>query len=88
MTFSGVFDGSEVKGKVYGFLRSMGFEPNLRKTRILTRGTRQVVTGLVVDERVRVPAPYRRRLRAGDLLLHEIWGKGASDAYRKAGIPE
>lgn len=63
MTFSGVFDGSEVKGKVYGFLRSMGFEPNLRKTRILTRGTRQVVTGLVVNERVRVPAPYRRRLR-------------------------
>ena len=63
MTFSGVFDGSEVKGKVYGFLRSMGFEPNLRKTRILTRGTRQVVTGLVVNERVRVPAPYRRGLR-------------------------
>lgn len=63
MTFSGVFDVSQVKGKVYGFLRSMGFEPNTKKTRILTRGTRQVVTGLVVNDRVRVPAPYRRRLR-------------------------
>ncbi|MFR3754680.1 MAG: hypothetical protein ACLTW9_24805 [Enterocloster sp.] len=61
MTFSGVFDGSEVKGSVYGFLRSMGFEPNLRKTRILTRGTRQVVTGPVVNERVRGSAPLHRR---------------------------
>ena len=40
----------------------MGFEPNLRKP-VQAVGTRQVVTGLVVNERVRVPAPYRRRLR-------------------------
>lgn len=63
MTFSGDFHTAEVKGKVYGFLRAMGFEPNQDKTRILSRGTRQMVTGLVVNEKAQVSGPYRRRLR-------------------------
>ena len=82
MTFSGVFDTAEVKGKVYGFLRSMGFEPNQRKTRILTRGTRQTVTGLVVNDRVQVPAPYRRRLRQE---IYYCLKYGAEEHLRRTG---
>ncbi len=46
-----------------GFLDAMGFELNRSKTKVLTRHTRQTVTGIVVNDRVSVPAAYRRELR-------------------------
>lgn len=63
MTFSGDFDAGAVKRKVYGYLHAMGFEPNRKKTRILTRGNRQTVTGIVVNEKPQVSREYRRKLR-------------------------
>lgn len=41
-----------------------GFEVNEKKTRILRRNTRQSVTGLNVNDEVRVPREVRRRVRA------------------------
>lgn len=63
MTFSGDFDADAVKRKVYGYLHAMGFEPNRKKTRILTQGNRQAVTGIVVNEKPQVSRDYRRKLR-------------------------
>lgn len=63
MTFSGNFDAGLVRRKVYGYLRAMGFEPNKKKTKVLPRGNRQLVTGLVVNEKPQVPKDYRRKLR-------------------------
>ena len=63
LTFSGVFDAGEVYRKVRGMLEAMGFALNSRKTVVVNRGRRQTVTGLVVNERVRTNAQYRRRIR-------------------------
>lgn len=63
MTFSGDFRVSAVYGKVNGFLGAMGFELNQSKTKVLTRHVRQTVTGMVVNDKVQVPLPYRRALR-------------------------
>lgn len=63
MTFSGDFAAAEVTRKVRGFLNAMGFELNRSKTKVLTRHTRQTVTGIVVNDKASVPASYRRKLR-------------------------
>lgn len=63
LTFSGSFNTDEVFSKVSSFLRRLGFEVNRRKTRICTRGSRQEVTGLTVNDKISVSKEYRRRLR-------------------------
>ena len=63
MTFSGEFDAKCVRRKVYGYLRAMGFEPNREKTQLLSQGRRQVVTGIVVNEKPQISRDYRRNLR-------------------------
>lgn len=73
MTFSGDFDPAPVIAKVRGFLFSMGFELNREKTRVRERSARQSVTGIVVNERPRVPRRYRDRLRQ-ELYYCETYG--------------
>lgn len=63
MTFSGDFDAAAVVRKTEGFLRAYGLEPNREKTRVCSNGSRQMVTGLVVNDKPRLPRDYRRRLR-------------------------
>ena len=63
LAFSGSFDGKEVFRRAEGFLRVMGFEVNRKKTVMARQGMRQSVTGLVVNDRVRTDAAYRRRIR-------------------------
>lgn len=63
MTFSGEFDPGMVIRKVSAFLEQMGMSLNRKKTGVYTRGSRQEVTGLTVNERVQVPAAYRKKLR-------------------------
>ena len=63
LTFSGDFDWIEVKNKVRAFLNAMGFEMNKKKTKLLTAGQRQIVTGVVVNEKLQTPRAYRRELR-------------------------
>ena len=63
LTFSGSFDHVQVIRKVRSFLKRMGFELNTGKTRIITRGSRQEVTGLTVNDSPGVPRPYKRALR-------------------------
>ena len=63
MTFSGDFDAAELLRKTESFLRTYGLELNHEKTRLCTRGSRQIVTGIVVNETLRLPKEYRRELR-------------------------
>ena len=63
MTFSGDFDPAEVIRYVKSELKGMGFLLNEQKTRIQHTGQRQAVTGIVVNEKLSIPADYRRKLR-------------------------
>lgn len=63
MTFSGNFDVREVKQKVRNYLLVLGFELNLKKTKVLKPYHRQAVTGIVVNEKAQVSKTYRRNVR-------------------------
>ena len=63
MTFSGSFSPGQVTAKVRGFLGRLGFQLNPEKTRVIHQGQRQIVTGIVVNEKAQTAKAYRRRLR-------------------------
>ena len=62
MTFSGDFDPAEGIRFVRLELKKMGFLLNEQKTRIQRPGQQQTVTGIVVNEKLSIPADYRRKL--------------------------
>lgn len=64
LTFSGDSSPDGLVEEVETLLRRHGFRSAKRKTRVMPRDQRQEVTGLVVNEQVRLPKPQRRRLRA------------------------
>ncbi|MBR2936912.1 MAG: RNA-directed DNA polymerase [Oscillospiraceae bacterium] len=63
MTFSGDFDPAEVIRFVRPELKKLGFLLNGQKTKVQRPGQQQSVTGIVVNEKLSIPADYRRRLR-------------------------
>ena len=63
MTFSGEFDPAGVIRFVRLELKKMGFLLNEQKTRIQRPGQQQSVTGIVVNEKLSIPADYRRKIR-------------------------
>lgn len=83
MTFSGSFDPGEAIGFVRARLKEYGFLLNGQKTQIRRAGQRQTVTGIVVNERAGVPAPYRRRLRQE---LYYCRKYGIRDHLSRAGL--
>ena len=63
MTFSGDFEADEIIAFVKGELRAMGLFLKNRKTAYITADKRQVVTGVVVNEKPNLPKEYRRNIR-------------------------
>ena len=63
LAFSGDGDAAALLREVGRVVRSHGFRLSERKTRVMPRRSRQLVTGLVVNERATVPREERRRLR-------------------------
>ena len=63
MTFSGDFNPAEVIRFVRLELKKMGFLLNEQKTQIQRPDQQQTVTGIVVNEKLSIPADYRRKLR-------------------------
>ena len=63
MTFSGSFDVREVKCFVRSELKKMGFFLNEKKTVSARCSQRQIVTGIVVNEKTNISSEYRKRLR-------------------------
>lgn len=63
MTFSGEFDVAKLTAFVKAELFKNGFVLNKEKTVILSKGKRQTVTGIVVNDKISVPANYRDSIR-------------------------
>ena len=87
MSFSGDFDPAEVIRFVRLELKRMGFLLNEQKTRIQRPGQQQSVTGIVVNEKLSIPANYRRKLRQE---LYYCRNFGIQEHLQKTGleIPE
>lgn len=69
LTFSGnARPGETFFPELQDCIESEGFEVNKRKVRIQSRLSRQVVTGIVVNEKQNLPRKYYRHLRA---VLHD-----------------
>ena len=64
MTFSGDDNAVALLGVAKRTLSQIGLVLDAKKTNIYRRGRRQIVTGLVVNDRVSVPRRLRRRMRA------------------------
>lgn len=77
LTFSG-----EDPGRVLPFveecLEKLGYGLDRKKTNFFRRGRRQIVTGLVVNDKVSLPKTLRRRLRAA---VHNLGRKGDGDLH-------
>ena len=69
MTFSADEPLFNVYIKVRKMLREMGFSLNEEKTRFVSSGRRQTVTGLTVNEKVSVPREYKREIRQ---IMHYV----------------
>ena len=63
MTFSGDFDPTEVIRFIRLELKKIGFLLNEQKTEVQHPGQQQTVTGIVANEKLSIPADYRRKLR-------------------------
>lgn len=63
MTFSGIFDKDKVIHFVKKTLENYGFKLNKKKTKLLTKGSRQSVTGIIVNEHLNTSRKYRKDIR-------------------------
>lgn len=84
MTFSSMHNvyqkDSEFTTKILQIIEEEGFSINKNKTRLQKKGSRQEVTGLIVNKKVNVARQYVHELRC---ILH-IWEKyGYADAYAR-----
>ncbi len=63
MTFSGDFNYIEVISFVKKELKKMGFYLNDNKTVVARKGQKQIVTGIIVNEKINTPLLYRKKIR-------------------------
>lgn len=63
MTFSGDFSSGEVISFVRKELNQLGLFLNENKTVVAGAGRKHSVTGIVVNEKLSVPADYKKKLR-------------------------
>ena len=69
MTFSGDNINRDVINHIYAIVRKHRLIVNKEKTVVLGRHRRQLVTGLVVNEKVSIPKETRKRVRA---MMHQF----------------
>jgi hypothetical protein len=84
ITFSGARPPYGLAGSVEAIARAEGFRVGPGKTRVRTRGARQLVAGAVVNDRLNVPRSDYDRLKA---VLHDAARNGPDHANR-AGVPD
>ena len=83
MTFSGDFDCKVVVSFVEAELKKNGFLLNRKKTQLQTSSRQQTVTGIVVNEKLNIPAAYRRQLRQEIYYCQKF---GIQEHLRKSGM--
>lgn len=59
------------QSRIYNIIEKYGLKVNEKKTRTFVPGTRQEVTGVVVNDKINVPRPFIKQLR---VLIH-LWEK-------------
>lgn len=84
LTFSGARPPDGLVRSIAAIAREEGFRVGPQKTRRRTRGARQVVAGVVVNDRLNVPRPEYDRLKA---ILHDAALHGP-EAANRAGVPD
>lgn len=82
LTFSGEFDAGRLKKRVAGYLQTKGFALNRAKTRIASRHQQQLVTGVVVNQKLQTTRNYRRSLRQ-ELYYCRKWGFAEHLRYKQ-----
>ena len=80
LTFSGDFDYKSLFNFVKHRLKLMELDINDKKTKILKRSSSQIVTGIVLNEKIQVPKDYRRKIR---LEIHYIKKYGLHQHLKK-----
>jgi retron-type reverse transcriptase len=63
ITISGKFDSNHIKEVIEKEVMKNGLSLNIHKTRVMHKGSRQIVTGIVVNEKVQTPKYFRREIR-------------------------
>lgn len=82
MSFSGDFDENELLQKVTETVEKMGLRINAKKTKLMTTGMRQTVTGVVVNEKPQVVFYKRNELRQ-DLYYIQKFGFEEHREYKE-----
>ncbi len=85
LTFSGDFNTKAIIKKVENFLNEFGFTLNKAKTKIITRSNRQIVTGIIVNNKLNAPASYRQKIRQEMYYINKY---GVNNHFDKIGIPK
>jgi len=85
MTFSGAFDDREVTDFVKGELRKLGLFLKPRKTVVVPASRRQVVTGIVVNEKMNLTKEYKKKIRQE---MHYIQKFGLDEHLKRLGITD
>ena len=76
--FSGPRRVNNLRNLVYRIIEDGGFALNQDKSKVLTKAEQQLVTGLVVNEKLNIPKSYRRKLRA---IIHNCRTKGVDSQF-------
>lgn len=63
MTFSGTFDKNDILSFIKQELALLGFQLNDKKTKLFTLNQRQMITGIVVNEKLNTTREYRKNIR-------------------------
>jgi RNA-directed DNA polymerase len=82
MAFSGDFNVGEVVGLVKNLISPKGLTLNDAKTKLMRRNQRQIVTGIVVNEKIQLPKDKRRQIRC---QMHYINTFGLENHLKKIG---
>lgn len=82
ITFSGDFDEKIILSLVNDKLLEIGLLLNGSKTRIMTQNNRQLITGIVVNEKLQVPKEKRKELRQSVYYIKKF---GLSNHLKKIG---
>ena len=85
MTFSGCFDEREIISFVKGELRKLGLFLKNRKTAVVSASKRQVVTGIVVNEKMNVTKDYKKTIRQEIYYIKKF---GLDEHLKRLGISD
>lgn len=81
LTLSGNVIPRSIQKDIQDILTPFGYELAHHKSKILGQHKRQMVTGLVVNEKINLPRPIRKQLRA---IIHDIGKHGIEHALARS----